>query len=263
MHPNPVSRSDPIRERYYDPLELADKVSDWLFYVGAVLSLATPFLNKETYPALYNLAMIVFAVVVVVMFGVGLSVRLYLTPRAEDARRKDFLASACGIPLAQENTVGYYNNDLAKPTERIAAQVLENSYFTKCGALCLLKIERPKVAMYFVVWLVCIFNRQVDLGWIVAASQAVFSEQVLSKWIRLEWFRMRTERTFETVYHLFQTRPNSATFNAMAFEAMTQYESTKANAAITLSSRIFHANNSKWTAEWESIKAKLKINGRP
>ena len=36
-----MSRSDPIRARYYEAVELADKVSDGLFYVGAILSIVS------------------------------------------------------------------------------------------------------------------------------------------------------------------------------------------------------------------------------
>lgn len=263
MLPSPLQRSDPIRTRYYDPLEFADKASDFVFYIGAGLSLAMPFLDKSTHPILYKWALILFATAALVMFGLGLAVRLYLTPRAEDERRKDFLTSACGVDLAQESTVGYYNNELVKPPERIAAQVLENAHFTKSGALCLLKIERTKIAVYFLAWFICILNRDVDVDWIVAACQALFSEQVMSKWIRLEWLRIRTERIFDSVYQLFQTRPNAATFNALAFESFAKYESTKSNAAIILSTRIFTARNAAWTAEWERIKLKLNIRVKP
>ena len=259
MLPSTPRRSDPISQRYYDPLKLAEKVSDFLFYGGATLSLIMPFLDKASHPILYNWGLILFGTAAVALFGLGLMVRLYLTPRAEDERRKDFLTSACGVDLAHETTVGYYNNNLLKPTERIAAQVLENVYFTKSGALCLLKVERTKIVVYFTVWLVCVLNRDVDLGWIVAASQAIFSEQVVSKWVRLEWLRIRTERIFDSLYQLFQSLPNVATFNAIAFESFAKYESTKSNAAITLSTRIFEANNVKWTAEWDAIKVRLKI----
>lgn len=252
-------RSDPIGRRYYDPLKSADKVSDILFYVVGVLSLVMPFLNKATNPALYNWGLILFGVSVVTLFGLGMVVRLYLTPRAEDERRKGFLTSACSVELAQEATVGYYNNDLSKPTERIAAQVLENAHFTKSGALRLLKFERTKVIVYFAAWLICVLNRDVDLSWIVAALQTLFSEQVMSKWIRLEWLRIRAERIFDAVYQLFQARPDMTTFNAIALESFAKYESTKSNASITLSTRIFEANNAVWTAEWEAIKVKLKI----
>lgn len=182
-----MSRSDPIRARYYDAVELADKASDWLFYVGAALSIGTMLVKREAHPTAYDWLLIFFAIAVVALFAIGLASRLYLTPRAEDKRRQDFFSSACGVSLTHDKTDGYYNNDFTEPIKRMAAQVLENSHFSKAIALRMAKVERAKVIAYALIWLVCLLNRQTDLGIVVAASQAVFSEQVISRWLRLEW----------------------------------------------------------------------------
>jgi hypothetical protein len=121
------------------------------------------------------------------------------------------------------------------------------------------KTERTKILVYGTLWLICVLNRRTDLGIVVAASQAVFSEQVLSKWVRLEWLRMRFEKTFDDVYKLFQSRPPMPKFNAMTLDALSMYETAKSNAAITLSSKIFQELNARLSAEWDVIKAALKI----
>lgn len=254
-----MSRSDPIRARYYDAVDLADKSSDWLFYVGATLSIVALLVEKQAHPIVYDWVLIFFAVAVVALFAIGLVSRLYLTPRAEDKRRQDFFSSACGVSLTHEKTDGYYNNDLTEPIKRMAAQVLENSHFSKAIALRMAKFERAKVAAYALIWLVCLLNRQTDLGIVVAASQAVFSEQVFSRWLRLEWLRMRFEKTYDDVYRLFHSRPAAPKFNAMTLDSLGMYETAKANGAITLSSRVFHQLNAELSIEWERIKAELKI----
>ena len=99
----------------------------------------------------------------------------------------------------------------------------------------------------------------VALGIVVAASQAVFSEQVVSRWLRLEWLRMRFEKTYDDVYRLFHSRPAVPKFNAMTLESLGMYETAKANGAITLSSRLFHQLNAELSIEWERIKVELKI----
>lgn len=119
--------------------------------------------------------------------------------------------------------------------------------------------ERIKVAVYALIWLVLLHNRRTDLGWIVAASQAIFSEQILSKLFRLEWLRIRFERTFDDVFRLFQTKPSVEQFKAHALDALTMYEAAKANAGITLSSKIFDDLNPTLSTEWDNIKATLKI----
>lgn len=254
-----MSRSDPIRKRYYDAVEFADKVSDWLFYAGAALSVISLLVSRQTHPLMYDWVLILFAMAVLALFSIGLASRLYLTPRAEDKRRQDFFTSACGVSLTHEKTDGYYNNDLTGHIERMAAQLLENSHFSKAIALRMAKVERIKVIAYAVIWLGCLLNRQTELGIVVAASQAIFSEQVVSRWLRLEWLRIRFEKTYDDVYRLFQSKPGPAEFNAMTLESLGMYETAKANGAITLSSKIFTQLNAPLSAEWDRIKAELRI----
>ena len=254
-----MSRSDPIRTNYFDAVQQAENVSNWLFYVNAVLSFCTLLVDQKAHPDAYNLVLLLFSISVVAMFALGLILRLYLTPRAEDKRRQDFFSSACNVSLIHQQTDGYYNNDFRDPIKRMAAQVLENSLFSKEIALRMARLERRNVAIYALIWLVLMLNRRTDLGWIVAASQAIFSEQILSKWLRLEWLRVRLEKTFDDVYRLFQPKPPVAQFNAHALDALSMYETAKANAAITLSSEIFDDLNPTLSAEWEKVKAALKI----
>lgn len=254
-----MSRSDPIRTNYYDVVQTAEKVSDLLFYLNALLSFCTLLVDQKAHPDAYDIVLLLFSISVVAMFALGIILRLYLTPRAEDKRRQDFFSSACNVSLIHQQTDGYYNNDFKDPIKRMAAQVLENSLFSKEIALHMARRERVKVAIYALIWLVLLHNRRTDLGWIVAASQAIFSEQILSRWFRLEWLRIRFEKTFDDVFKLFQTRPSIAQFNAHALDAVSMYETAKANAGITLSSEIFDDLNPTLSEEWGTVKATLKI----
>ena len=253
-----MSRSDPIRKNYFDAVETFDKISDGLFYLSAGLSLISLFTEKSN-AVLYDGVLIAFASSVLALFVVGLFLRLYLTPRADDSRRHDFFSSACGVNLTHQQTEGYYNNNFGDPIKRMAAQVFENSHFSKAIARRMAIRERIKVGMYALVWIVCLINRQAEIGLIVAASQAVFSEQIFSKFVRLEWLRMRFERTYETMYHLFQSSPSKAPFTAIALNTMSMYEAAKSNAAITLNSKLFDEMNSDLSVQWEQIKTALKM----
>lgn len=256
-----MSKSDPIRENYYAAVERADQASDWLFYATAVLSIVSLFVEKGRYPLAYDTVQTSFAVCVVALFAIGLVSRVYWTPRAEDKRRQDFFACAYCVPLSHQKTDGYYNNGFTDPIERIAAQAMENSHFSKAIALSMARTERPKVMVYLAVWLICVLNRRADLGLVVAASQAVFSEQIVSKWFRLEWLRIRCERTYDEFHRIFQSKPStpSTTFSALTLESLSNYESAKSTAAITLSSKLFHKLNDPLSAEWEQIKSDLGI----
>lgn len=254
-----MSRSDPIRQNYYVAVQTTEKVADGLFIAGAFLSFGTLLIDQKKYADIYDIVLLVFSLVVFAMFTLGILQRLYLTPRAEDKRRQDFFGSACNVSLIHQQTDGYYNNDFKDPIKRMAAQVLENSLFTKEITLKMARKERAIAAIYLLLWLALLHFRRADLGWIVAASQAIFSEQILSKWLRLEWLRIRAEKTFEDIFKLFQTRPSIIQFNAHALDAVTMYESAKATAAITLSSKIFDELNPVLSAEWDKIKATLRI----
>ena len=254
-----MSRSDPIRKRYFDAVEKADQASDLLFYLGAVLSLALLLIDKATHPTAYDWTLIAFGLATAALFVIGLGSRLYWVPRAEDKRRQDFFTSACDVGLTHEQTDGYYNNDFTKPIERMAAQLLENSLFSKSITLHMARAERIKVIVYAGVWLVCLFNRQTDLGVAVAVTQAIFSEQVLSKSIRLEWLRMRFEKSYDEVYRLFQSRPKGEKFNAMTLDSLGMYETAKASGAVVLSSKVFEELNPTLSQEWDRIKAALRI----
>lgn len=254
-----MSRFDPIRKSYYDSVEKAEKTCDWLFYGGTLLSFASLFVERDKCPEGYNIILTALGILVLAFFITGLALRVYLMPRAEDRRRQDFFSHACGINLIHQKSDGYYNNNLVDPIQRMAAQVLENSHFSKSIALRMVKTERLKICIYIVLWLICLMYRRNDLGVVLVASQAVFSEQVLSKWIRIEWLRMRFEKTFDNVYTLFQAQPPKDEFNSMALTAITMYETAKANAGVTLSGKIFDRLNPSLSNEWDTIKAALKI----
>ena len=82
---------------------------------------------------------------------------------------------------------------------------------------------------------------------------------LLSKLFRLEWLRIRFGKTFDDVFRLFQTKPSVAQFNAHALDALSMYETAKANAGITLSSTIFDDLNPTLSTEWDKVNATLKI----
>ena len=88
---NQPTKIDPIRTRYYRPLELADACSDWMFLAVAALSISALAVERTRTPELYDLVQGAFVIGVLALFFLGIGVRLYWTPRAEDKRRQDLL----------------------------------------------------------------------------------------------------------------------------------------------------------------------------
>lgn len=256
---NATNKIDPIRDRYFKPLELAERVSGAIFYITALLSFATLLVDKSMYPREYAIIQILFVLSVIAVFFLNLGVRLYWTPRAEDQRRLDLLSNANGIPLTHEQTTGYYNNNQTDPVRRLGIAIMENSHFSRAIVLDMAKTERFKVFSYIVIFIVVVLYRNTDLAVATASAQAVFSEQILSRWFRLEWLRARCDQTYNKLYAIFQSCPSRTTTNARVLECFAFYEAGKANAGIMLSSRVFNRLNPSLSYEWERIKTTLKI----
>lgn len=252
-------RSDPIAGKYFQWIEYADYLSVRLFITTALFSILLLLIDRETHSWWYDALQTFFALLVIILFLVGLITRLYLTPRAEDKRRQDFLSNASNIPLTHETTVGYYNNDLIGVIPRIAGQLFENTFFTKSILHLMARRERAFLCAYVVIYLLIIFFRDTNLAFIAVASQAIFSEQILSRYVRLEWLRMRAEKTFDEVYRMFQLKPDEDNLQAQTLDFLINYETTKATAGIPLSSRLFERLNPTLSQEWECIKKTLNI----
>ena len=256
MGENP-KRVDPV-DRDYEAVHACEFVSNILFWTAAALSIAVLLIDKATYSALFEIAQIVFALVVIALFGLGLMLRLYWSPQAEDARRSTFISDAYNVAMTPEKTTGFYNNAETEPLQRLGLSLMENCYFTRAVTLEMLKRERLIVPAYAALFLIAVFNRNTDLAIIPIAAQVLFSEQLISRWLRLEWLSHRCGATYKRLYELFQAPPAARTRNARILDAYAIYETSKANAAIALSSPIFFKLNPRLSDEWKRILAALK-----
>jgi len=253
---SPMTTIDPVGNRYFKPLLLADSVLDGLFYTSAALSLLTPLLDRSKSPFWYDVAQGAFALAVLAYFLLGLAIRLYFSPRAQNGRYRDFLSHALNKPLDFEKSDGYYNNAQRTEKGRITAQVFESSFFTKNILSVMAVRERIKLVIYVVLWLLVIFYRASDLAFVAIFAQIIFSEQIASRCARLEWLRFRSERVYEELYRAFQTK---ADLKIISLEYLGLYEMAKATAAISLSTSIFDQHREAWNREWDQIRSALNL----
>ena len=255
-----TTKTDPIKIKYYDPIENSEKFLKIIFWVSLIFSFLIVLIDKKVHPVVYNWAQISFCTTVIVLFAVDLFNRLYLKTRADDMRIKDFLSHAYKIELSHVKTEGYYNNNEIIPRRRIAAQLLENAIHSKTTALEMVKFERIKISGYLLIWIIAVLNRSTDLEFATIAAQTLFGEYLISYYIRIEWIRIRAERVYEDIYNLFQSNPNDDTFEIKTLEGLVKYETTKSCGGILLSSKVFDLNNQEISAEWEKVKKILTIS---
>jgi hypothetical protein len=251
-----VEKRDPVEQEFFTPLRHADMVADWLFYISAALSLAALWVVQQAHPLAYQAVQICFALSVIMLFSTGLAIRLYFFPRAQQRRSQDFLAHAFDQQLSHKQTVAYYNNSCTPGVARVAAQLLESSFFTKYILARMVSAERVKVVLYAVLWLVMILYRETDLALIGVAAQIIFSEQILSRWVRLEWFRWQSERVYDDIFRLIQSK---ADLTVTAWEAYGRYEIVKATSSTSLSSSIFDRQSRHLNREWDEMRQTLSI----
>jgi hypothetical protein len=254
-----LSRLDPIRNKYFEPLRKIEEYSDKLFYVISALSFSLLLIEKSVYPRIYDFAQIALVVLVVLSFISSLTARIYFGPRALDSRRLDLLSYSYQVSLNVEKTSGYYNNNLKDPAPKLGAAILENSLFSKRIISHMLHSERTKVIFYLTFLVVASLYRANDLAIAATGATAVFSEQVVARWARMEWFRYRCEVTYDRLFSLFQTSPSKEVFQARTIEAFAYYETSKANAGVLLSDKIFHKLNAEISAEWDKIRQILAL----
>jgi hypothetical protein len=205
---------------------------------------------------MFSIVQIGFILSVVALFVVTLTIRLHFSPRAQTKRAVDFLSHAYGTPLSHEQTERYYNNSATTVPARIAAQVLENSFYSKDTASEMVRNERIKISCYVTLWIIAMLSRSTPLTTLAIVAQIMFSEQILSRWLRIEWFRIKCDKIFDDLYRLFQRKDD---LEICAVELLVEYETVKATAGIQLSTNMFERNTDRTTREWQKIRHKLGI----
>jgi len=256
---NVPDRKDPIGDRYFQVVDIAETATQILFILAAILSLG--FLVVDKYPNtwFYQAVHITFILAAIGLFIVNLALRLYWSPIAADKRCLDLLSYAYSLPLIYEQTVKYYNNNETSPIRRLGLAIMENSFFSESICSAMLRLERIKLSFCLIVLIAIWLNKSSNFTVIELAAQVVFSEYIVSYWCRLEWFRSRCKICFDSLYALFNANPQQDILHAQMLNWVIFYESTKSNAGITLSSNLFEKMNPSLTQEWENIKAALSL----
>jgi hypothetical protein len=256
-----MAQNDEIGKSYYKPLLFTSKVADIATYLAALLSLIVLFIDAHSAPKIFQIAQIVFVLFVIAAFVLGSFSTLFQFPRAEDRRRSQMLSDSFGVDLVHESSDGYYNNNQSLGYSRLLTSIAESSFFTSRIATKMLTVARPEVFLYFLLWIGLVLFRGSDLNWIAVAAQILFSERILSRYLRLELLRFRSEAVLETARKLLLAKQssNTKTIKVQCLELFGAYETSKAVAQTLLSSSIFEKHNPALSKEWDQIRCSLKL----
>lgn len=246
-------------DRYYKQLDVVDNACTKLFWLNTIISILMFFLNG--YPVERQVLTYLFIVTTILFFVFDNYLSIHLIPLVEEKRRVHLISESLDVPLDNETTNKYYNNNIEPSILKLGAHIFENSLFAKEVTSRMCSKERKVILLYTVVWLVSLINRTMDLEFIVIISQILFASTLLTKWLKLEFLRTKNEQIYKCLYDIFLLRKdsNDKRLSAKLLDCFVSYEAAKAYSGIKQSTKIFHEINEYYTEEWERIKENLDI----
>jgi hypothetical protein len=251
-------RTDPIGREFYVPLGHAEIAANIFFYLTALLSIAVLIVPPQLL-VIRQVAEIAFPTCSLGLFITSIAIRLYWAPRAHENRIADLLTYAFKVPMVDEPSVGYYNNTETDPIRRLNAAIMENAFFSKNLMRATITAERMLAGGYGIIWIVALLCRSTGLAIVAVVAQVLLSEQVLSRWLRIEFLYGRLERAYRTAHDLATMSLSAEQMRVRTMENLTLYEVWKAQAGVSVSSRMFEKLNSKLSAEWKQIGEKAGV----
>lgn len=165
------------------------------------------------------------------------------------------------VPIGEAIRVDYYNTKLKPSIKRLGATTLENTKFTLAVLGGMLWKIRVMTAVYLLVFILLVSVRQTDLGWVLLATQSIFSGDVFLRWVNTERFRARTyECRSQLKQHFVEAaKKTSPVTYAIVLKAFANYECAKDEFGSPLCQKNFDQLNPTVTKEWEDERAELEI----
>lgn len=256
-------RIDEVSQYYSLPKEVANLLR-YLFYINIALSLIITF-KSLLQGVIYECLSIAFIIAVIVYFVLSQLQRYCWLPRAEDERRKNLISNSLGVYLSHDVTHSYYNNEIPPSIQKLGANLLENSFFSREISARMLFRNRVEVFIYFLVWVIILSVRHANFDLVIFATQIFFSTEIISSWISLEVLNHQFNRCFHKLhdhFRFFQANTEKSTSDCMAdiLDVAISYESAKLAAGILLDEKIFSKINPSMSVRWKRISFELGIS---
>lgn len=244
-------------DSYFAKVSSINKLDSCLFILSIVFSFAVFFSTEIIW--LNSALNIIFIVITVLYVVVSNWVSLFLLRNAQSKRRIHLLSNSFGMKLDDEETYKYYNNPHSPSIVRLGVNVFENTLFTLRVTEEMVKMERLKGILYFLVLLILILIRDTDLNLIAIVAQTIFTTGLISNWIKLELLRSTSNRLlteFRQIFLMSGSNINNSV-HPLILNLVFRYETAVASMGVHLSSKVFHELNPRITTEWETIKSNV------
>lgn len=249
-------------DRHYKNIEKLNMTTSTLFWVNAALSIAVFFVDD--YLTTKNMLLFVFTITTLAYFVIDNYLSIFKIPKVEDKRRVHLLTNSFNVPLDNERTNKYYNNELEPSLLKLGANIFEDSLFAQRVTQEMAKRERIKVILFVLVFVVALMFRTTEMELISILAQTLFASTLIPAYLRLEVLHFKNKAIFDSLHDIFllhsqRTSDDNERLSAKLLDCFVKYESAKAYSGVKQDSKIFHKINRQVTLEWEEIKRNLNI----
>lgn len=248
--------------KYYNYANKMESVTNILFWFTILVSLSILF-HEELIDTKYQNMLEICFIVLVIMYSLVSKINdFFIISKAERMRCKQLLSNSFDTNLSDDNTHLYYNNEYLPSINKLGANTMENSFFSKEIISKMLIKERLLISLYTISWVVIFAIRDTNMETLIWITQFIFSSSILVKWINLEILRFKCEEVYESLRTYFYHNPSndSAKSIAIILDSFTSYESAKYSAGCLLNSKVFNKLNPELTEKWDKIKINLNMN---
>jgi hypothetical protein len=250
-----VNKRDDV-DLLYGHTKILAEVCKYLFWGNCIISLVATLSNGKLHLVLTYIQ-IIGALLFVISKSVDDGLLWY---NAEMARRKNSIQVALNVPLAEIETKGYYNNELAPSLSKYALNTFESNYFSRFVAGKML-IKSAVMALLSVAALIV-------TGWLISdgdvlliITQAVFSAYIIEDAVVLAIYKVRMDKLYEEAYSAFVTFGiNEDNQKAWLLAYAVEYEAIKAHYKVRIDSKIFKKHNDELSRKWDIIRQKIMTN---
>ena len=243
----------------YKKVNCVNKIKKILFYLSLICSCFVTFILDNDFK---YLIIVLYIVVLVFFFAIDTILTVWLIPKVENIRKTHLLSNSFGIPLNDEKTKGYYNNESSPSIFRLGLNTFENSLFSFEISKKMLHKERCKsiISLTILLFLLILRSTHIELLLLI---QLLFGTNIIINWIKLEKYKIETEKIYKKFRYIYLINTkDEGKFNeklSKILDVTIEYEILKARMGVMLSTKIFNEINKKTSEEWESIKKDLKL----
>lgn len=115
-----------------------------------------------------------------------------------------------------------------------------------------------KIIIFAILYIVLMIQLE-NLEILLIITQTLFSAEIVFYFIKLCYYKFQLDKIckeFQNIFFIIGVSNKDT--NVLLLDATLDYECLKSYCKIATSSKIFFANNEKWSNEWQELLNKIK-----